>query len=759
MLRITGLTILLALATFLNSASAQNVQLQPLATFGTNNDGSIRPWERTYLTTNSFERGMAFNPKTGHLLLVHRDTFANTFTVHKLDSTTGEDLGTMDVQDVTAGNPDFKVNLIGVADDGAIYACNLSSSTTPPELVLYRAGDESQRLSYVNYYDPSGGTYAANSNNKRWGDSLAVRGSGAGTQILLTSQSGTAAAILTPTDASMADFTLTPLTTDVQNGAIGYGVTFGAGDTFWAKGASTAGNPLLRLSFNLTTRTATTLQTYSTTNFPGRVGPLMLNTASNLLAAIESIPGIDRVRLYDVATLANPPVLLDRQSYPTNADENNVFAGALAFGTNGSGAPTLYALDCNSGILAFALVQSNHTVAPTVFQQPVTQFVSPGSNVTFAVGADGVPAPTYYQWYFNVTNVITDGTSSSLTISDLQPANSGRYSVVVTNSSGSATSSLARLTVVATTGGLLSYEPFDYAPDQLLTAANSAWTLNGSGNDTRVTSGSLSIPGLLASVGNSITNGGSGAAVRSPLPSPVINGELYYSFAFRLDSLGTVFTNTASFVAAFYSSSDNAYYARFMARTNAPGQYDLGLTKVSPSGTTPVWAPDAFLENEIVFVVARYTFNASTTTDDQVDLWINPDPASFSAVSPPPATLSAQLTGTDASVIDQFTFRQNTAANTPAALSFDELRLGRTWASVTPKAIIPPPVMAIVRTGNNAVLSWPTNDSADYVLEGIAGFNDADGWLPVNESPVVQGTNNIVTVNAASGSKLFRLKK
>ena len=291
MLRITGLTILLALATFLNSASAQNVQLQPLATFGTNNDGSIRPWERTYLTTNSFERGMAFNPKTGHLLLVHRDTFANAFTVHKLDSTTGEDLGTMDVQDVTAGNPDFKVNLIGVADDGAIYACNLSSSTTPPELVLYRAGDESQRLSYVNYYDPSGGTYAANSNNKRWGDSLAVRGSGAGTQILLTSQSGTAAAILTPTDASMADFTLTPLTTDVQNGAIGYGVTFGAGDTFWAKGASTAGNPLLRLSFDLTARTATTLQTYSTTNFPGRVGPLMLNTASNLLAAIESIPG------------------------------------------------------------------------------------------------------------------------------------------------------------------------------------------------------------------------------------------------------------------------------------------------------------------------------------------------------------------------------------------------------------------------------------------------------------------------------------
>ena len=47
---------------------------------------------------------------------------------------------------------------------------------------------------------------------------------------------------------------------------------------------------------------------------------------------------------------------------------------------------------------------------------------------------------------------------------------------------------------------------------------------------------------------------------------------------------------------------------------------------------TPVWAPDDFVEGETLFIVARYTFNPTTTTDDQVDLWINPDPASFGAV-------------------------------------------------------------------------------------------------------------------------------
>ena len=634
MRKITLITLLFALGTFIGSASAR-LQMEPLVTFGTNGDGSIRPGDRSYVGIGSLERGMAFNPQTGHLLLVHRDTAAGTFTVHILDGTTGDDLGTMPVEDVTAGNTDFKLNLIGVADDGAIYACNLSSSTTPPELVLYRAADESQTLAFVNYYDPSSGGYATNSGNRRWGDTMAVRGAGQTTQILLGTQSGNLAAILVPTDSSMTDFTCTSLATDVQNGAIGYGVTFGAGNTFWAKGASTAGNPLLRLSFDLGAGTATTLQTYATTNFPGRVGPLMLNVASNLLAAIEPLPNVvDRVRLYDVSNLANPPVLLDWWNYPTNAAENNVYAGAAAFGTNSSGAATLYALDCNSGIMAFSLVASNHTLPPTIFQQPLTQFASPGTNVTLAVGADGIPAPTYYQWYFNATNLIADATSPLLTLSNLETSDSGSYSVILSNSVGSLTSSLARLTVVAASAGLVAYEPFSYASGQILNAASSLWTLNGTtANDTTVTSGSLGIPGLQESIGNSIEHGGVGAAVRYTFASPIIDGTLYYSFAFKINSLGA-FTAVNSFIAAFVDSS-GAYEGRLMARTNTvAGQYNLGITKITGTVGTPVWASTDFNEGETNFIVVRYTFNGATTTDDQVDLWINPDLATFDAETP-----------------------------------------------------------------------------------------------------------------------------
>src|SRR5512139_2890098 len=102
MRKTTLITLLLALAASIGNAPAQS-QLDPLTTFGPNGDGSSLPGDRTYVGIGSLERGRAFNPQTGHLLLVHRDTAADTFTVHILDGTTGADLGTMSVQDVTAG--------------------------------------------------------------------------------------------------------------------------------------------------------------------------------------------------------------------------------------------------------------------------------------------------------------------------------------------------------------------------------------------------------------------------------------------------------------------------------------------------------------------------------------------------------------------------------------------------------------------------------------------------------------------------------
>ena len=59
-------------------------------------------------------------------------------------------------------------------------------------------------------------------------------------------------------------------------------------------------------------------------------------------------------------------------------------------------------------------------------------------------------APLTYQWYFN-NGAITNATGASLGMANVHAAQQGNYTVVVTNSAGSVTSSPAALTVVDTT--------------------------------------------------------------------------------------------------------------------------------------------------------------------------------------------------------------------------------------------------------------------------------------------------------------------
>lgn len=72
--------------------------------------------------------------------------------------------------------------------------------------------------------------------------------------------------------------------------------------------------------------------------------------------------------------------------------------------------------------------------------------VSPGGTATFTVSVSGT-APLTYQWFFEGTNVLASATNESLTLTNVQAADAGGYTVVVTNVAGSATSVVATLTV------------------------------------------------------------------------------------------------------------------------------------------------------------------------------------------------------------------------------------------------------------------------------------------------------------------------
>ena len=84
-------------------------------------------------------------------------------------------------------------------------------------------------------------------------------------------------------------------------------------------------------------------------------------------------------------------------------------------------------------------------VPPTIITQPQTLAAVLGSNATFTVVATGDPT-LVYQWRFNGAT-IAGANAATLTLTNVQAAQVGLYSVVVTNLFGTATSSNAALTV------------------------------------------------------------------------------------------------------------------------------------------------------------------------------------------------------------------------------------------------------------------------------------------------------------------------
>lgn len=95
--------------------------------------------------------------------------------------------------------------------------------------------------------------------------------------------------------------------------------------------------------------------------------------------------------------------------------------------------------------------------APQITSQPASQSASAGGSITFSVGASGDPAPAY-QWRRDGT-AIAGATSASLTLNNVTAASAGSYTVVVTNSAGSVTSTAAALTVASTAGPVISTQP------------------------------------------------------------------------------------------------------------------------------------------------------------------------------------------------------------------------------------------------------------------------------------------------------------
>ncbi len=83
---------------------------------------------------------------------------------------------------------------------------------------------------------------------------------------------------------------------------------------------------------------------------------------------------------------------------------------------------------------------------PLILKSPLGRPELPGANVTYTALGLGL-AGVHYQWQFNGVN-LTNQTNAALTVTNINTANQGGYSVVIATGAGAITSSVATLTLI-----------------------------------------------------------------------------------------------------------------------------------------------------------------------------------------------------------------------------------------------------------------------------------------------------------------------
>jgi hypothetical protein len=127
---------------------------------------------------------------------------------------------------------------------------------------------------------------------------------------------------------------------------------------------------------------------------------------------------------------------------------------------------------------SFTITVSATGTAPTVSSHPSDTTVTAGATASFTAAASGSPTPTV-QWQENTgawTN-ISGQTSTTLSLGVVGTGDNGRvFRAVFTNTSGSATTNSATLTVNAASGdGTITSEPLKRNNGQLLGANTLSW--------------------------------------------------------------------------------------------------------------------------------------------------------------------------------------------------------------------------------------------------------------------------------------------
>ncbi len=255
------------------------------------------------------------------------------------------------------------------------------------------------------------------------------------------------------------------------------------------------------------------------------------------------------------------------------------------------------------------------------------------------------------------------------------------------------------------TGQLLT-EDFNYTAGQLLT--NNGWTAHsGAGtNAITVTSPGLTYTGHTGSgVGNAVSMTTSGEDANRSF-TETSSGSLYFSF---LVNLSAAQATGDYFIGVLQSSS--IFPIRVYAKADGSGGFNFGVSK---GNSTVSYETTSRNFGTTYFIVANYLFNTGSTSDDVINLWVNP---SLGGAETPGTIANVTGSSSDATSIVGVYLRQGSGANA-STQQVDAILVGTTWEDVTPSAGTAPTLTAGTISDFGSITVGEQSTSQNFTLTG-----------------------------------------
>lgn len=240
-------------------------------------------------------------------------------------------------------------------------------------------------------------------------------------------------------------------------------------------------------------------------------------------------------------------------------------------------------------------------------------------------------------------------------------------------------------------GAVLVYDAFDYTVGETLRSQD-GWSYAGAADDAVIADGSLGYSGFNVPSGNSVQlytnisgNDGTRQVITFDADGRQAGEALYISFLLKVADVGTLSTNNSRFLSYYRTSYYNGVAIRRHAGDST--RFDIALARqVADVPDDIVWDDNGgagYSEGTTLLVVYGVD-DVSTSGANDLKCWINPDSSTFGQTAPTPSltTEARPATGTDA---DDLAI----GCGNGATVQIDELRIGESYADVTPPDITP----------------------------------------------------------------------